>query len=156
VGVRAYAVPQRAGKRRSRIKRKRLPPQTIWPDLVLLLDTETSVDPVQRLLFGSYRVCRWEHAVNGGAARLHVIEEGLFYGGDLPARDPKGFQVLQEYVRSEAAAVSTDEDSHNLQFYSLQEFLKEDRKASLKKFPPGSGRCARWPHSNVYRCPSGN
>src|SRR5436309_12835174 len=63
--------------------RKRKP----WsiPDAMLVFDTETRTDAAQRLTFGSYRfiLCG------------DTVEEGLFYGDDLPDKDRK---TLEQYV----------------------------------------------------------
>jgi hypothetical protein len=67
----------------------------VVPDLVLVLDTETTVDATQRLLFGNWRVRNREG---------HCLDEGLFYGDDLSSAD---LAILREYVRTHAAATPT-------------------------------------------------
>src|SRR5436309_1625912 len=92
--LRAFAERRNSKPRRSpRPVRKR-------PDVALVFDTETTIDAAQRLTFGSYRYLR---LVDG--ERTSCVEEGLFYADELPERDPEGFAVLQEYVRTHQADV---------------------------------------------------
>lgn len=90
-----------------------------WPEYVLLLDTETTTDATQRLLFGSYRFSRWSEA-----GRLQGLEEGLFYADELPETDPKGFACLQEYARVHPPEVAAGVDAR-LQLRSRAGFLRE-------------------------------
>ncbi len=60
--------------------------QQDWPELVLVLDCETTTDPSQRLTFGGYRV------LDGG----ELVEEGLFVADDL---DPADRDTIEAYVR---------------------------------------------------------
>jgi hypothetical protein len=62
-------------------------PRKAWkrPEAMLVFDTETRIDATQRLTFGGYRF------IVGG----ECLEEGLFYGDDLPEQDRK---ILEEYV----------------------------------------------------------
>src|SRR5260221_5061800 len=68
--VRAYMVPAKTRQRRPPHDRPRA---TGWPPLVLIIDTETSMDTAQRLRFGSYRFCRWE-VDNTKRPRLICVE----------------------------------------------------------------------------------
>ena len=52
---------------------------------MLVFDTETRTDAAQRLTFGSYRFYK-----DG-----HCLEEGLFFGDDLPKKDRR---ILERYV----------------------------------------------------------
>ena len=70
-------------------------PVPTWPTYALLFDTETTTDAAQRLLFGSYRLCKWTPG-----RTLTLLEEGLFHAEDLPESDPSGFDVLTRYVRT--------------------------------------------------------
>jgi len=72
------------------------------PSRLLVLDTETTTDATQRLLFGWYRYIRVRWRL--GRPKLTVAEEGIFYADDLPALDPIGHGVLQSF----AAAASAD------------------------------------------------
>ena len=70
VAVRAYTPPTDPPK----------PPRhTAWkmPELVLVFDTETTIDATQRLRFGVWRVYH----------RGELLEEGLFHADDLPEED---------------------------------------------------------------------
>jgi hypothetical protein len=82
--------------------------------LVLVLDCETTTDPSQRLLFGSWRVYLNDRC----------IDEGLFYAEDLPARDRV---TLEEYVRTHLAATDRTAGvvSERLRLLSRREFLEQ-------------------------------
>src|SRR5438552_17756077 len=69
-----------------------------WPENVLVFDTETTTDPTQRLLFGSYRFGHWNE--NG---TFICLEEGFFHDDALPKMNPAGWQCFQEYVDSHRA-----------------------------------------------------
>ncbi len=74
-------------------------PETVvhkWPELVLVFDTETTVDTRQELTFGNYRLCR---LIDG---QYLCYEEGLFYADDLNSGQRK---VLEIYVESELAHI---------------------------------------------------
>src|SRR5256885_248690 len=92
VAYRAYLqrVPPRPPGRKA-------PPALGCPDDILAFDTETTTDPTQRLLFGSWR---YGHREPNGA--FTGLEEGLVYADDLPERDPAGFACLQQYVATHA------------------------------------------------------
>jgi hypothetical protein len=66
------------------------PRSSKWPKYCLVFDTETTIDPKQKLTFGCYRRCQRE------AGGYRCIEEGLFYADDLPERDVK---VLEKYAK---------------------------------------------------------
>ncbi len=85
---------------------------------MLVFDTETSTDPTQRLLFGSYRF------VVDGKCR----EEGLFYADDLAEDDRK---TLEGYASSHEA----DAHKKKLRLLTRKEFLVRFYKAAYK------GRC---------------
>src|SRR5437870_2941275 len=69
-------------------------PKRRYPRETLVFDTETAGDPAQPLNVGPYRVYR--DRPDAKATRM-CIEEGFFYGDDLPLRDPSGFAALQAY-----------------------------------------------------------
>ena len=58
---------------------------------ILVVDTETSIDAAQRLLFGVYRYARVDAGV------VTTVAEGLIYADELPDRDPDGYRLLREY-----------------------------------------------------------
>lgn len=62
-----------------------------WPSSALIFDTETKIDPTQKLTFGCFR--RYELKRND----YFCVEEGLFFADDLRRADLK---VLQRYVAS--------------------------------------------------------
>ena len=119
-GVRAYMLPKSAKPGTNRKTRPRNAPEG-FPPLVLLFDTETTVDPSQRLRFGSYRLCEWEKRA-GGQWSLICLEEGLFYGDDLPKRAPKDFRALQRFALS-AVADTPGSPGASLPLYSRSEFV---------------------------------
>jgi hypothetical protein len=90
-----------------------------WPRYCLLFDTETTIDTTQRLTFGSYRICEWGQ--RGGP--LVCRSEGIFYADDLPKTDPKGFECLREYARSQSANVGPGV-TRRLKLLSRTEFVK--------------------------------
>jgi len=65
-----------------------------WPKQILVFDTETTVDGLQRLTFGSYR-----YLEVGSDGKPALVEEGLFHDDDLAHSDPEGFRVLTAYVK---------------------------------------------------------
>ncbi|WP_421935593.1 hypothetical protein [Phenylobacterium sp.] len=77
-------------------------------DIAVVFDTETAVDPSQRLRFGSYQV---RH--RGG-----LLERGLFYADDAPAAD---VAALRAYFREMGAT----EAGERLRLLSRAEFVEE-------------------------------
>jgi hypothetical protein len=67
------------------------------PKAMLVFDTETRTDATQRLTFGSYRFF-----LEG-----RCLEEGLFYGDDLPVEDRR---VLEEYAKMQEAETVSEGD----------------------------------------------
>ncbi|MGH2971095.1 MAG: hypothetical protein ACRDLE_02950 [Gaiellaceae bacterium] len=114
VAVRAY--PNRTAKKR----RGRLadPPA----ELLVVLDTETTVDAAQRLLFGSYRM--YAVGPKGTGCELHCVEEGLIHADDLEERDPLGLEVLRAYALREPPAVDRNlsDAAWSLRLRSAREF----------------------------------
>jgi len=69
-----------------------------WPPFALVFDTETRLDPRQKLTFGCFR--RYELI-----DREYVcIEEGLFQGENLPKLERK---VLERYASKNIPATKT-------------------------------------------------
>src|SRR6266446_3030556 len=105
IALRAYAertdVPHRGG---SPLARKS------WPQQILVFDTETTVDALQRLTFGSYR-----HLERSSDGKSTLLEEGLFYEDALPQSDPTGFATLCEYIKHHS----------ELKLFSKSEFVGE-------------------------------
>lgn len=90
---------------------------------VLFLDTETTVEAAQGLLFGSFRYCR----IDG--TTVTCVAEGLFHADDLPERDPGGMHALRAYAASRKADVDLTylsvEPSWQLQLLSRAEFVEQ-------------------------------
>jgi hypothetical protein len=91
------------------------------PEAMLVFDTETRTDATQSMTFGSYRFI-----VAG-----RCLEEGLFYGDDLPQPD---LEILQAYVASRGADTA-DGRVRQLRLLTRREFLAKFYKAVYK------GRC---------------
>jgi hypothetical protein len=71
---------------------------------VLVFDTETLLDPAQRLLVGVWRLYLDPPGKEPGVT---CTEEGFFYPDDLPADDPSGFAKLEAYVGDEKNQADT-------------------------------------------------
>ena len=93
------------------------------PEQLLILDTETTTDRTQRLLFGCWRYARVSG--EGPELRLHTVEEGLFYPDDLGEWYPEGLATLTDHVSPwRDADVADDLDSvARLKAVPLSEFL---------------------------------
>src|SRR5215469_3583641 len=59
-----------------------------WPRHCLIFDTETTLDPAQKLNFGTYRRCVLVDD------EYLCLQEGIFYQDDLPSSQPK---LLEQY-----------------------------------------------------------
>jgi hypothetical protein len=88
---------------------------------MFVFDTETRTDATQRLTFGNYRFI----------VEASCLEEGLFLGDDLAAKDR---QILERYVATHQADVQTD-GHRELLLLTRREFLDRLYKAVYK------GRC---------------
>jgi hypothetical protein len=88
------------------------------PDAMFVFDTETRIDASQRLTFGSYRF------IVGG----RCLEEGLFYGDDISARDRR---TLRRYAETHNAD-TVDEGVARLHLLSRREFLQKLYQAAYK------------------------
>jgi len=103
IAVRVYTIPP--------YKEEYARTEKPWhrPEAMLVFDTETRVDAPQRLTFGSYRFI----------ASGRCLEEGLFYGDDLPKRDR---QVLQKYTAEHRPDV-VEAGNQELQLLTRREFV---------------------------------
>jgi len=120
VGLRAFMAPAAPLDPPRRAPKAKGTRAEGWPDFVLLIDTETTVDAIQRLRFGSYRLCRW--AVGGEhGPRLECIEEGLFHDDDLP---PRELRVLRAYVRNHYGETALLAGSM-MPLYSRRDFVEK-------------------------------
>jgi hypothetical protein len=90
------------------------------PEFLLVLDTETTTDAAQRLVFGSYRYYRvtWHES----APALTCVEEGLFCADDLGRLDREGFRHLKRYARTHRAATAAGM-APELKLLSRQQFV---------------------------------
>ena len=89
--VRAHApLPSKKKWRRKR--------SAIWPEFALVFDTETTLDPTQKLTFGCFRRCRLI------GETYSCIEEGLFHTDAPTASDVR---VLRQYVGNSANVPNT-------------------------------------------------
>lgn len=97
-----------------------------WPEYALVFDTETTTDPTQRLLIGSYRVGRLSET---GA--FEPLEEGLFYADDLPTTDPAAFATIQQYVQGHVAD-TVNPRRRGLQLYTRRDFVNQRLRKALE------------------------
>ena len=90
--------------------------EPVWPEYVLLLDTETTLDPQeQSLLFGFYRVCR----LQGNS--YHCIEEGILHADDL---DADYLHVITRYARVSRSEVASTDYDERIHVYNRSEFVE--------------------------------
>jgi hypothetical protein len=89
-----------------------------WPNSVLIFDTETRIDPAQKLTFGCFR--RYEHRRN----KYSCVEEGLFFADKLGRKDRR---VLQRYADNALNAPETETfpPQLKLKLTSLDFFLRQ-------------------------------
>lgn len=92
-----------------------------WPEHWLAFDTETTTDPTQALLFGSFRVGSWDED-----GRPVTLGEGLFYSDDLQERSPEGLETLEQYLASHFANVSDHPSADpGFRLLSREKFIRE-------------------------------
>src|SRR3974390_2149104 len=89
--VRAHAPSPRSEWRRKRPEK--------WPDFALIFDTESTIDPKQKLTFGCYRRCQLI------GDRYQCIEEGLFYSDSLSVQNQN---TLDHYINNPKNTPSTE------------------------------------------------
>jgi len=116
VALRAWAAPEDA---KGPTFGTRQPPVRPF-EYAFVIDTETTTDATQALLFGSYRFIA---IANGEHVPGSCIEEGIFYGDDLPMRDPDGFACLQQYVAVHEADLDVARHRRPLQIFSRRGFV---------------------------------
>lgn len=97
-------------------KRKLRTPDPM-PKTVVVFDTETTTDPSQRLIFGTYRYLLRE------GDRYLLLEEGIFHADDLRERDLEGFQLLEKQAETYHPRVIR-EGKKELQLISRSEFVE--------------------------------
>ena len=91
------------------------------PLYTIVFDTETTIDPTQRLNFGVYRIFVDER---GGIRGTRCVQEGILFADDLPERDPVGFGILEDYVATRRADVAPGR-SRDLRLRSRTDFCDE-------------------------------
>ena len=91
------------------------------PLYTIVFDTETTIDPTQRLNFGAYRIFVDER---GGIRGTRCVQEGILFADDLPERNPAGFMVLENYVTTRRADVAPGR-STDLRLRSRTDFCDE-------------------------------
>jgi hypothetical protein len=112
IAVRVYPEPKAAeADVRSRKRWQR-------PEAMLVFDPETRTDPTQSLTFGSYRFI-----VDG-----LCLEEGLFYGNDLPQHD---LEIIENYVVTHRAETARGK-GRQLGLLTLRQFLKRFYRYTYK------------------------
>lgn len=89
-----------------------------WRRSVLIFDTETTIEPTQRLTFGCYRFGTWRR---DGTLAIH--EEGLFHADTLAAEDPEGFASLSGYAATHEPETTSLNRNRGLAFRSRRDFL---------------------------------
>jgi len=89
-----------------------------WRRSVLIFDTETTIEPTQRLTFGCYRFGTWRRD-----GTLAITEEGLFHADTLAAGDPQGFALLSDYASTHEPETTGLTRNRGLVFRSGRDFL---------------------------------
>lgn len=117
--LRALAVE--ANQKRSRKRAIGATEDSKWAGHALVFDTETRITADQSLTFGVYRLCALVDD------NYSVIEEGLFYADDLPAKERK---ALEAYTSNAVSDVATFPPRFLL--YSRSEFMKRVFWPALK------------------------
>jgi hypothetical protein len=120
--LRAYAVPANKKKRKKTISKSSTGKFDKWAEHALIWDTESRISADQSLTLGVYRRCR---LVDGN---YEVIEEGIFYADDLPAKERK---VLEAYVQTAISDVTSFPPRFPL--YSRSEFMKRVFWPAIKR-----------------------
>jgi hypothetical protein len=92
-----------------------------WPD-VLAFDTESRITVDQSLTFGVWRRCKLV------GQTYEVVEEGIFYADDLPAKD---LDILNAYM--ETAVPDVPSFPPRFPLYSRTQFMKKVLWPALKR-----------------------
>src|SRR5580704_13515464 len=97
-----------------------------WPKHCLIFDTETTLDPAQKLNFGAYRRCKLV------GSKYVCVAEGIFHRDDVSEADLK---LLQEYRSNPPtlAAVEHFPAQTELSLRSRASFVKSVFWNSIKK-----------------------
>jgi hypothetical protein len=144
IAVRAFTTRRRPDIEDDDRPRAAPPPEAMRPTNFVAIDTETTTDASQRLLFGAWRYCRldWREDVPS----LVTLDEGLFFEDELPDWDPSGYETLRAYVSGRwSSADRTDpEAAWQLRLHNRQRFAEDviwragyEKKAHLVFFNAG-------------------
>lgn len=122
--TRAWTTPVKPAREKAASRQK-----ADLPRHALIIDTETTLDPTQRLLFGVFRHVAWRDATPIRPAGCDLLAEGLIYADDLPERDPEGFLTLKRYAATHSVKIAWDanqerEPDWRLGLYSRTEFAE--------------------------------
>jgi hypothetical protein len=91
--------------------------EPIWPDYVVVFDTETSLDPKeQSLLFGFYRVCRLQQGI------YVCVEEGILHADDF---NPDYLKIIEQYASALHSEVVSTEYDEKIHVYNRSEFVEK-------------------------------
>jgi hypothetical protein len=111
IALRAYAERPEAEKSNQKKKSSKRSQKPAAPSpFVLVVDTETTIDATQRLLYGCWRVL-----IDG-----QTVDEGLIAADDLPASD---LATLHAYVQSHRA--DTAQGTEPIRLLTRREFLRQ-------------------------------
>jgi hypothetical protein len=135
IATRAWAVPVPPiqSKTRRQADRDAFPKssrqRSRLPTHALVIDTETTLDETQRMLFGVFRYLRRRPVSPLIRAGWDCLGEGLVYADDLPTRDPDGYAALVEFARTRRADVAlntqtSSEPDWRLGLVSRTEFVE--------------------------------
>ncbi len=121
--LRALAVPVEKKKQKKRAKDVGDGfDEQKWPDTVIAFDTESRITVDQSLTIGVWRRCKLVDQ------KYEVIEEGIFYADDLPAKD---LNVLKAHM--ETAISDVPSFPPRFPFYPRSKFMKKVFWPALKK-----------------------
>ena len=132
--LRALAVPTKntevkdGGRRKRKNKRAQQDKEPQWPLYVIVIDTESRTTVDQSLTFGVYQMGKLRCMPFEVRSYYEVIEEGIFYADDLPAKDRK---ALDAYMRTATSDVPCFPPKFPL--YSRSEFMKKVLWPALKR-----------------------
>ncbi len=90
--------------------------EPVWPEHVLVFDTETALDPrEQSLLFGFYRVCQLQ------GDRYECVEEGILHADDL---QPTSLHVIAQYKDDSLSEVVSSDHDERIHVHNRSDFVE--------------------------------
>src|SRR5260370_41017410 len=125
--LRARAVPIAKKKKKKKITKfeegeNPTADEPRWPETILAFDTESRVTVDQSLTIGVWRRCKLVAGV------YEVVEEGIFYSDDLPAKDLKLLKAYMETAISDARSFPP-----RFPLYSRSKFMEKVFWPALKR-----------------------